>query len=111
LKPALDTITLRSIGWTPKHDFAEGLAATLEQPWSTCPVVPMLTPDMTHAIDAEQAAGPSPARRKARHRTSTAAADPACGGEPFRFFGARPGNECGHLRRNVAGRFIEAETS
>jgi len=33
---------------------------------------PTLTPDMTAAIDAEQAAGPSPERRKARRRSSAA---------------------------------------
>ncbi len=33
---------------------------------------PMLTPDMAAAIDAEQAAGPSPARLKASRRTSAA---------------------------------------
>lgn len=33
---------------------------------------PMLTPDMTSAIDAEQAAGPGPARRKRTRRTSAA---------------------------------------
>jgi hypothetical protein len=33
---------------------------------------PMLTPDMADAIDAEQAAGPSRARRKTRRRTSAA---------------------------------------
>jgi hypothetical protein len=33
---------------------------------------PMLTPDIADAIDAEQAARPSPARRKARRRTSAA---------------------------------------
>ena len=33
---------------------------------------PMLTPDMTAAIDAEQAADPKPARRKATRRKSAA---------------------------------------
>jgi hypothetical protein len=33
---------------------------------------PMLTPEMADAIDAEQAAGPRPARRKTRRRSSAA---------------------------------------